>query len=159
MVKNPPPTADHPGVIAMPPLLFLGFLAAGILLHLVWRIPVADSIATRLGGVVLLLTGISLVAWGRRTMLRAGTNIRPTQPATALVVTGPFRYSRNPLYIALLLLYAGIALAVGTLWPFVLLAILLPLLHWGIVRREERYLERKFGEAYARYRAVTRRWI
>jgi protein-S-isoprenylcysteine O-methyltransferase Ste14 len=153
------PETDHPGVIAHPPALFLAFLVAGIVLHLVRALPVSSSIAPRIAGVALVLFGAGLIIWGRRTMKRAGTNINPREPATALVVTGPFRYSRNPLYIAVTAIYIGLALAIGTLWPIVLLAFLFPLVHWGIVRREERYLDEKFGEAYARYRAVTRRWI
>ena len=155
---KPKTEADHPGVIALPPVLFLGFLAAGIVLHLLRPLPVA-SVAVRAAGIFLFLLGLLLGVWGGRTMTRAGTNIHPREPSTALVVTGPFRYSRNPLYVALILMYAGLALAFNTLWPILLLAVLFPLVHWGIVRREERYLERKFGEAYSRYSAVTRRWI
>jgi protein-S-isoprenylcysteine O-methyltransferase Ste14 len=154
-----PSKADHPGVIALPPLLFLSFLVGGVVLNLLRPLPVASSPAPRIVGILIFLIGLSLGIWGRKMMTRAGTNVNPREPTTALVVTGPFRYSRNPLYVALFVMYIGLALALNTLWPVVLLAVLFPLMHWGVVLREERYLNQKFGEVYSRYCAVTRRWI
>ena len=92
-------------------------------------------------------------------MKRAGTNVRPDRPSLAIVTDGPFRYSRNPLYLAGLGLYVAVALLVNTLWPFALLPVMLLILDRGIVRREERYLEAKFGGPYRAYRARVRRWI
>ena len=92
-------------------------------------------------------------------MKRAGTNIRPDQPTLALASDGPFRFTRNPLYIAVTGLYLGIALLVNALWPLVLLIPVLAVLRWGVVGREERYLEAKFGEPYRAYKARVRRWI
>jgi protein-S-isoprenylcysteine O-methyltransferase Ste14 len=156
---NPNSEPDHPGVIALPPLLFLGFLAGGVVLHLLRPLPISTSMGTRIAGGVLVFVGLSLAIWGRKTMTRSGTNVNPRQPSTALVITGPFRYIRNPLYVAMFLMYTGLALLINTAWMIVLIAILFPLMHWGVVLREERYLERKFGEAYTRYCGVTRRWI
>jgi len=92
-------------------------------------------------------------------MMRAGTNVDPTQPATVLVVDGPFKYTRNPLYLSLTLLYAGIAILVNSLWTMLLLPVVLVVMRKGVVDREERYLARKFGEQYLRYKASVRRWI
>ncbi|HET9888443.1 MAG TPA: isoprenylcysteine carboxylmethyltransferase family protein [bacterium] len=156
---KPSSEPDHPGVIALPPLLFLGFLAAGVVLNLLRPLAISASNGLRIAGGVLVLGGLSLAVWGRKTMTRTGTNVNPRQPATALVVTGPFRYMRNPLYVAMFVMYIGLALLINTAWMILLLAILFPLMHWGVVLREERYLDRKFGEAYSRYCAVTRRWI
>ncbi len=153
------PGADRPGVLVHPPLLFGGTFAVGMLLHALRPTPISSLGATRGAGVLLILAGVSLAVWGRRTMVRAGTNVNPKLPATTLVVTGPFRYVRNPLYTALSLLYAGLALAVNAAGPLLLLPAVVCVLHFGVVRREERYLETKFGEAYLRYKAVTRRWI
>jgi len=75
------------------------------------------------------------------------------------VTTGPFRWSRNPLYLAILIIYVGTTLVVDALWPFVLLVPLIALLEWGVIRREERYLARTFGEPYEAYRARVRRWL
>jgi protein-S-isoprenylcysteine O-methyltransferase Ste14 len=92
-------------------------------------------------------------------MRRAHTNVDPTQPATALVVEGPFMLTRNPLYLSLTLLYTGITILVNTLWAMLLLPVILVVMRWGVIDREERYLERKFGERYLRYKASVHRWI
>ena len=92
-------------------------------------------------------------------MLRAHTNIDPSRPATALVTSGTFRISRNPLYLSMVLLYVGAALSYRLTAALVMLPIALILLHFGVIRREERYLEGKFGDQYRDYRSHVRRWI
>ena len=92
-------------------------------------------------------------------MRRAGTNVRPDQPATTIVMGGPFRFTRNPLYVGTTGLYVGVALLVDALRPLVLLVPLLAIVEWGVICREERYLEAKFGDAYRTYRARVRRWL
>jgi len=150
---------DTAGVIAFPPLLVAGALALGLLWH--WLVPrhPFPSGPSRIAGIVFLVAGGALIAWGARTMRAAGTNIDPTQPAVALVTTCPFRWSRNPLYLANLIIYVGTTLVVDALWPFVLLVPLIALLEWGVIRREERYLSRTFGASYDAYRARVRRWL
>src|SRR6185436_11333149 len=103
---------DSPGVIAFPPGLFGGTLLLGLLLH--WFMPhrVMPALPARLIGAVLLVGSLMLAGWGRRTMEGGGTNVDPRQPATAIVTGGPFRYSRNPLYIALTAFYLGVTLLV-----------------------------------------------
>jgi protein-S-isoprenylcysteine O-methyltransferase Ste14 len=108
---------------------------------------------------VLLVLGMALATWGRATMRRGGTNIDPREPALALVTDGPFRFSRNPLYVAITLFYLGLTLIADALWPLLLLVPLLWVTHYGIVLREERYLENKFGETYLSYKRQVRRWI
>ena len=92
-------------------------------------------------------------------MLAAGTNIDPTLPTTAMVVSGPFQFSRNPLYVALTLVYLGLTLLANTGWGLVMLVPLLIVMHRGVVLREERYLEHKFGESYRGYRSRVRRYL
>ncbi len=92
-------------------------------------------------------------------MRAVGTNINPALPATTLVTSGPFRFSRNPLYSALTLLYLGLTLAVNTWWGIVVLVPLLTVMHRGVVLREERYLEEKFGGRYRQYRSKVRRYL
>ena len=92
-------------------------------------------------------------------MRRAGTNIRPDRPATVIVTDGPFRFSRNPLYLSLTLVYVGIASMMNALWPLLLLVPLLLIVQRGVVLREERYLEAKFGETYRSYKTRVRRWF
>ncbi len=151
--------SDSPGVIAFPPLLYGGTLAVGLILHFFVPVRPLPSLPARLLGAVLLVGGGALVKWGVNSMRRAGTNVRPDQPATTIVVDGPFRFTRNPLYLGLTGLYAGVALLVDALWPLVLLVPLLVIVKWGVIHREERYLEAKFGETYRLYKARVRRWF
>jgi protein-S-isoprenylcysteine O-methyltransferase Ste14 len=115
-------------------------------------------IARTLGLVTLVLSAL-LARSSEAAMKRAGTNIRPDEPALTLVRDGPFRRTRNPLYVATSGLYLGITLLVNGLWPLVVLAPALAILEWGVIRREERYLESKFGDAYRTYRSRVRRWF
>jgi len=97
--------------------------------------------------------------WAAIIMWRAGTPLRPTLPVTALVTGGPFRFTRNPLYLSMTILYAGITLQFDALWPLFTLPPALAIVHWKIILREEKYLEAKFGDAYRAYKARVRRWI
>lgn len=150
---------DSPNVISCPPLVFAGALALGFLLN--WLFPMRSFSSQRLqllGGLVSF-AGTAIGLWGVWALHRAGTNVRPDRPVTALVTNGPFRYSRNPLYLAMTLVCSGIALYTGTVW---LLATLVPAVagvHWKIVRREEQFLERRFGDDYRAYKAQVHRWI
>jgi protein-S-isoprenylcysteine O-methyltransferase Ste14 len=92
-------------------------------------------------------------------MKHAGTHIDPYKPTMALVVDGPFRFTRNPLYLSLTLLYSGTAFLLNLLWAILLLPIALVIMQFGVICREERYLEKKFGQEYLRYKARVRRWI
>ena len=153
--------ADTPQVIALPPLIFLGALALAALLEAALPIPLpplSSGVAYGLGA-VLVLCGLALLLLGARRFSAAGTNIPPTLPTTALVVTGPYRWSRNPLYLAMILVYAGIGFAALSSWVLLLAVPLILILNYGVVIREEVYLERKFGADYRAYRARVRRWI
>ncbi len=152
-------TQDNPGVIAPPPLIYAGALAIGLIMH--WLFPMKffpRAGAHLLGRVSIGISGI-LALTAFLEMRRAGTHVDPTQPATTIVTRGPFRLTRNPLYLSLTLLYAGIALLVNSLWAIILLPGVLLLIRYGVINREERYLEQKFGEQYLRYKARVRRWI
>ena len=92
-------------------------------------------------------------------MKRAGTGVSTATPTTAVVVRGSYRFSRNPMYLAMAFLYLGLAIAINGLLIIVLLPVLLGILSFGVISREERYLERKFGEDYLRYKAKVRRWL
>lgn len=153
------PESDTAHVIAFPPLLVAGTLALGLIAH--WLVPrhPFPTMPSRVVGTVLVVAGGALIAWGARTMRAAGTNIDPGQPALALVTAGPFRFSRNPLYLANVIIYIGTTLVVDALWPLVLLPLLIALLEWGVIRREERYLSRLFGAPYEAYRQRVRRWV
>jgi protein-S-isoprenylcysteine O-methyltransferase Ste14 len=156
-----PGAPDVAGVIALPPLIFLGFLAAAAMLEAVVPLPLlaAHAFPRYLAGAVLAIGGFVMIAMGMRRFLAAGTNIPPTLPTTALVVDGIYRRTRNPLYLGTTLVYLGLGVAAGSLWAMVLVGPLMWVINVGVVAREERYLERKFGEAYRAYKARVRRWI
>ncbi len=150
---------DHPGVLIFPPLLFVICVACGALAHAVcpYRLPLEPWFRW-VGGVSCLIAGW-LALWGQRTMKAAGTNVRPSLPALAIVAAGPFAFTRNPLYLALIGLFMGIGLALRSPAFLALLAPLALVLHFGVVLREERYLEAKFANVYSDYKTKVRRWI
>lgn len=152
---------DVAGVIALPPLIFLGFLGAATVLEAIvpFPVPVAHSLALYVAGATLAACGFVMIAIGTRRFVAAGTNIPPTLPTTALVVDSIYGRTRNPLYLGTSLIYLGLSVAAGSLWAIALLVPLLWVINVGVVKREERYLERKFGDAYRDYKARVRRWI
>jgi protein-S-isoprenylcysteine O-methyltransferase Ste14 len=152
---------DVAGVIALPPLIFLGFLAAAAVLEVVVPFPIlaANAFPRYLAGAALAVAGFVMIGMGTRRFLAAGTNIPPTLPTTALVVEGIYGRTRNPLYLGLTLIYLGLGVAAGSFWAIGLVVPLLWVINVGVVKREERYLERKFGDAYRAYKARVRRWI
>ena len=160
-MKNGTSKQDNAGVIAPPPLIYAGGLLASLLLHLAFPIKVRllpRRLSRRLGG-LLVVGAVALATTGFRFMRRAGTNVNPTVPTTALVVKGPFQFTRNPLYLSMALLYSGIALLLNMLWAMLILPFVLFVMRRGVIEREERYLERKFGEQYLQYKARVRRWF
>ncbi len=153
--------SDAPAVkpITRPPYLYLGFLAAGIVLHFLMPLKIFGRFWIGLVvGLPLVLAGAFLVTWAVRTLLAARVDPR-FKPVENIVSGGPYGYTRNPMYLAFTLIYVGMALAVNSFWPLLLLPFLLALMHYGVIRREERYLESKFGDEYRRYRTRVRRWI
>jgi protein-S-isoprenylcysteine O-methyltransferase Ste14 len=151
--------ADNPGLIAPPPLIFAVPLAVGILLNLKFPIRFLPRNVAPIPGILLIGTAVTLISQAFPRMRRAGTNVDPTKPATVLVTEGPFKYTRNPLYLSLTLFYIGIATLVNTIWAILLLPIVLYVINRGVIDREERYLKRKFGEQYTQYTQRVRRWI
>ncbi len=150
---------DNPGVIAPPPLIYLGFLGGGLLLDYVLPVALVPDGAQYAAGFALIAVGLVMFALAVREFFKAGTSVETRKPTTAIVTGGPFRFSRNPIYVALSLVYAGIGFAVDSAWVLALLVPALIVMRYGVVSREERYLERKFGEAYLRYKASVRRWV
>lgn len=150
---------DNPGVVAPPPLIYAGALAVGLLVHRFFPVKILPRAGARpLGRLLATISGM-LALSAVFEMRRAGTHIDPERPATALVTGGPFRLTRNPLYLSLALLYTGIAFMVNSLWAIISLPAAMIAVRYGVISREERYLERKFGEQYLSYKAKVRRWI
>jgi protein-S-isoprenylcysteine O-methyltransferase Ste14 len=152
---------DTPGVIAPPPLLFFGALALGAAVDF-WLLRVPTGLPAWLRyvlGAVLGAAAAGLAVGALARFRRSGTAVEPWRPSTSLVTDGVYRFSRNPIYLGMALLYVGSALAVDSGVALALLLPLLALVQVGVIRREERYLEGKFGDAYRRYRASVRRWL
>ncbi len=150
---------DTAGVIAPPPLIYFSLLVVGLGLDFVWPTTMG-RLGTRLAVGAFLAGGAMVLMWfALREFARVGTPVEPYHPTTALVTGGPYRVSRNPIYAGMGLLYAGVAIAANSLWALLLLVPVLAIIRYGVVAREERYLEEKFGERHRRYMASVRRWI
>jgi protein-S-isoprenylcysteine O-methyltransferase Ste14 len=150
---------DRPGILAPPPLIYLAGLALGLLIERYWPTrPLPPAVAIALG-IPLALIGLLGIAWATRTMWRGGTTVNPYKSTSFLMTDGPFRYSRNPIYIADAVLYVGLALALDWIWALALLPFVLVVVRFGVIEREERYLERQFSDEYLRYKQRVRRWL
>jgi protein-S-isoprenylcysteine O-methyltransferase Ste14 len=153
-------SSDVPDIVVLPPVLVGGTLLIGILIHYaLWAVPLMPTVLARVLGVVVFIAAGALAHFAHLAMKRVGTNVLPTQPTLALATDGPFRFSRNPLYVAAIGVYLGVTLWVNGLAPLLLMLPMTWLLHWGIVLPEERYLEAKFGNAYQSYQRSVRRWL
>src|ERR1051325_6079921 len=152
-------SADNPGVIAPPPLIYAAAFLIALLLHRLALMTIFGGGLALWPGLALVALSVGLAIWGRQALVSAGTNVNPYRPSTAIVDSGPYRFTRNPLYVALTLMYVGLTLAFDTWWGFILLVPVLIIMHLGVIRREERYLQRKFGESYRGYRARVRRYL
>ena len=161
MSGDPRETPDNPGVIAPPPLIYAGALVAGLLANRSSRMPARflPRGLSRAFGWHLVAGGLVIGLLGFREMRKAGTNVDPREPTTAIVTEGPYRFTRNPLYLGMTLMYVGIAARANTLAAILLLPLVLAVMRRGVIEREEAYLERKFGDEYLQYKSRVRRWI
>jgi protein-S-isoprenylcysteine O-methyltransferase Ste14 len=150
---------DHAGVAIPPPLIYLAFLLVGIGLQRYVPLPRLPIAIGRALGAVLIVSSLTLVGWSVRRFRVKGTSVVPVRPATALVIEGPYRLTRNPMYLGMLLLYTGAACWPGLVWPLLLAPLLIWVMTVAVIGREERYLARKFGGDYQRYQAQVRRWV
>jgi protein-S-isoprenylcysteine O-methyltransferase Ste14 len=153
-------TADTAQVIIRPPLAWGLAVIAGLALN--WLVPLpflaAGLPAGWLGTMVFLLT-LALVAWAIVTMTRAGSNVPTNLPTTTIIEGGPYRFTRNPIYLGMFLGLIGLAIAFDNLWLVMMLVPFAIVISYGVVAREEAYLERKFGDVYRGYRSRVRRWL
>jgi protein-S-isoprenylcysteine O-methyltransferase Ste14 len=150
------------GVIARPPLLFLGALLLGFgadrLLPLDFVVP-GDALARWTIGGVVIVVGVALMVTGIRAFQRASTPVPTNQATRALVTSGIHGWTRNPIYLGMFLIYGGIGVATHSAWVLILTLPLAVLIRYGVVAREEDYLERRFGDAYLDYKRRVRRWF
>jgi protein-S-isoprenylcysteine O-methyltransferase Ste14 len=150
---------DNPGIKVPPPLIYLVPLVVGAVLDSRKRVPFLPPGAARALGWPLIGFGVAFNAWFLRTIRWAGVPIRTDRPVPKLTTGGPFHYSRNPSYLALAAVYTGVAILRNSLWTMLLLPLVVFVIRRAVIGREERYLERAFGEEYRAYRARVRRWL
>jgi protein-S-isoprenylcysteine O-methyltransferase Ste14 len=151
---------DTAKVIIRPPIAWAVAVLAGLALSWLMPLPFVPAVvpAGWLGAMVFVLA-LALFAWAIATITRAGSNVRTSLPTTTIVDTGPYRFTRNAIYLAMLLGLFGLAIALDSLWLLLTLVPFALVIRYGAVAREEAYLERKFGDAYRHYRARVRRWL
>jgi protein-S-isoprenylcysteine O-methyltransferase Ste14 len=152
-------STDHSGVVVPPPLIYVALFLIGMGFQRyvpLARLPVGNG---RVLGAVLVLSWLGLTTWSFRRFWASGTSIVPIRPTTKLVTEGPYRLTRNPMYLGLLLLYIGVGCWFGLVWPLLLAPIVVWVMSVSVIGREERYLTRKFGDEYGQYRAHVRRWL
>lgn len=150
---------DSSGVIAPPPLIYLVPLVIGLFLHWVTPIRFFPSTFQSIVGLPLIGIGIFLIIWAVRVFKHTGTDISVSKPTIAIVAEGPYRFTRNPMYLSMTLAYLGVVISLNALWPLLLLPGVLLVMQLGVISREERYLEKKFGQQYLHYKGRVRRWI
>lgn len=152
---------DHSNVIAPPPLIYGVAVLAGLALHWwAWPLPLPlEGVMKHYAGWAVMAPGLLLLMWAMRSFSRANTAIIPYNTTTTVVPTGPYRFSRNPMYISMALVQVGFALMFATAWILILLVPVMAVIRYGVVAREERYLERKFGAGYLSYKNSVRRWL
>lgn len=146
-----------PGLLR-PPLVFLLAISLGIGLNRAWPSPFIPS-HLRLLGPFLVLCAVLLFFLSLREFRAAGTSVRGTERTTAIVRTGPYRFSRNPIYVAFILLVAGLSVWLNDLWVLLMLVPAVGVMALVVIPREERFLERNFQSQYARYKTAVRRWL
>ena len=150
---------DIPGVIAPPLLIFLSGLLIGGLISWFFPIPFLPTVLGYAMGGILVVSGLGIIFVANLMMTKANTNIEPWKPTTALLSTGIYGKSRNPVYAALVMVYLGISFVINSFWLLPPLIPVLIVMHFGVILREERYLEGKFGDDYREYSGRVRRWI
>jgi protein-S-isoprenylcysteine O-methyltransferase Ste14 len=152
------PGAGRP-LLLRPPFLVATAIAAGIVLHLAWPWSFMPHAVRWPIGVMVSMAGVALFVAAIRAFDAAGTPVPGNRPTTAVVRSGPYRFSRNPIYVAFALIHLGVAASFGSWWLLVTLAVSIGVIAACIVPREERYLEARFGSIYSAYKSSVRRWL
>jgi len=150
---------DNPGVIAPPPLIFLCFLAAGYYINRLYPIPlIKGPLGTIIAGIFLVYACLT-AGLAFYYMIKAGTNVDVRKPAKTIVTVGIYSYTRNPMYLSMVILLIAFTFLANALWIAISIPFFIVIMQKGVIEREEAYLENKFGEEYLRYKNRVRRWI
>lgn len=143
----------------IPPVYFLVALLLMAGFHVASPVRRVIQFPYRYGGLLFVLGGILLVLWAARLFGQAGTTIKPFQEASALVVVGPYRLTRNPMYVGMVGVLVGVAVVLGSLSPWIIIPLFVALIDVRFIRAEEAALERMFGARYRTYKTRVRRWV
>ena len=146
-----------PGLLR-PPIIFLAAILLGVALNYPWPLSFVPS-PLRLLGALLVLCAVLLFGLSLREFRAAGTSVRGSQRSTAIVRTGPYRFSRNPIYVSFVLLLLGLAVGLDNLWLVLTLIPAVAFIAVVVIPREERFLDQNFPEQYSSYKATVRRWL
>ena len=156
-MNDTPETAQ---VLIRPPLAWALAVLAGLVLDWLAPLPfLPDDWPAGLLGAVVFVLALVLAIWAIDTMTRAGTNVPTNRPTTAIVESGPYRFTRNPIYLGMFGGLIGLGIAFDNPWLLLMMALFALVIRYGVVAREEAYLERMFGDAYRGYRRRVRRWL
>ena len=142
-----------------PPLVYMASLVSGAVMHLAMPLPLLPATLAVALGVPLVAVAIALFSYSVAQFRAAGTPVPARKPTTVIVRTGPYHFSRNPIYLAFSVFQLGIAISVNSVWLLATLVGAVALIHYVVIPREEQYLERKFGAQYLDYKAAVRRWL
>ena len=152
--------ADTSNAIIRPPVAWAIAILAGIGVDWLYPLRFVPASVPRIWvGSGVFAVALALAIWAIVTITKAGSRVETNKPTTMIVTKGPFRFTRNPIYLGFLLGQAGLAIGFDNLWMLATLVPLYLVLRYGVIAREEAYLERKFGDVYRSYRAQTRRWL
>jgi protein-S-isoprenylcysteine O-methyltransferase Ste14 len=151
---------DSSNAVVRPPIAWALAIVVGLVADWLypWRVLPASLPGAWLGGGIFG-AGLALAVWAILTFRRAGTRVETNRPTTAIVASGPYRFTRNPIYTGMLLGQTGLAIAYDSVWMFITLVAFYLVIRYGVVTREEAYLARKFGDAYQDYKSRVRRWL
>jgi protein-S-isoprenylcysteine O-methyltransferase Ste14 len=151
--------ADTAQVVFHPPFLLLGFIGLGFAVHSLAHAKFLSRAWAISVGPIFVAASFGLFFWAAYAMRHGGASIPTNEPTNSLVVSGPFRFSRNPIYLSMVSLLLGLGIWINSLWFIVLAIFAVVLLNWGVILREEGYMKRKFGEDYLVYKGRVRRWF
>lgn len=153
------PRPDSAAVKLPPPLTFAVPLLAGHAVDRWLPLIALPALPSRVAGAILVAAGLAFTGWARVLFIRRRTTILPFRPSSVFVADGPFRFSRNPIYVGFIAVYAGIALLCRAVWPLIFLPFVVVAIRRTAIAKEEAYLERRFGAQYLEYKVRVRRWL
>ncbi|MDP2741640.1 MAG: methyltransferase [bacterium] len=160
--SNPTNQKDGVNVVVKPPILFLAFLALGIVLRFMVKLTILSESRVDYGyfaGGLLILSGVSLIIWSVKTFKKFGETPHHGKPIHKIIASGPFKFTRNPMYLSMTSIYIGLSMIINTYWLLLFLPIMLIILHYRVILREEKYLEKKLKKEYVPYKSQVRRCI